>query len=112
MMPIVMPRTAIVKGYCPPQPYFPLQSSCAATNRCTAVHRRNIHTRRSLHGGAGLDPHRRIAVGGERRQDLRGMGGVARLDRDVELGALGRHVEEQAAVIDLQDISSKHAEPG
>src|ERR1700675_3229449 len=107
MMPIVMPRAAIAEGYCPPQPYFPSQSSCAATNRCAAARRRNIHTRRSLHGGAGLDAHRMIAVGGERRQDFRGMRGVTRLDRHVELGALGRNIEEQAAVIDLQDVGAE-----
>src|ERR1039458_3571568 len=87
MIPIVMPRAAIVKGYCPPQPYFSSPSYCTVINRCAAVRRRNIHTRRSLHGGAGLDAHRLIAVGGERRQDFRGVGGVARLDRHVELGA-------------------------
>src|SRR5665811_1777045 len=111
MMPIVMPHAAIVKGYCPPKPYFSAQWSCAATNRCATSHRRNIHTRRSLDGGAGFDAHRRIAVGGERRQDFRGMGGVARLDRHVELGAFGRHVEEQPAVIDLQDVGAERAEP-
>src|ERR1019366_8859070 len=99
MIPIVMPRAAIVKGYCPPQPYFSAQWSCAATNRCAAVRRRNIHTRASLHGGGGVDAHRLIAVGGERPQDFRSVGGVARLDRHVELGAFGRHVEEQPAVV-------------
>ena len=39
------------------------------------------------------------------------MRGVARLDRDVELGALGRHVEEQAAVVDFQDVRAELAEP-
>src|SRR6185437_4647624 len=40
------------------------------------------------------------------------MRGVTRLDGDVELGALGRHVEQQPAVIDLKDIGAEFAEPG
>ncbi len=65
-----------------------------------------------FHRRAGLDAHRLIAVGGERGHDFLGVRGVARLDRHVELGALGRHVEEQPAVIDLQNIGAERAEPG
>src|SRR5450631_1872577 len=104
MIGTVIPRATIMKGYCPPEPYFSLPLDDTVTNPCAARRRRNIHTRRSLHRTAGLDAHRRIAVGGERRQDVAGVRGVARFDRDVELGALGRHVEEQPAVIDSQDI--------
>ena len=38
------------------------------------------------------------------------MRGIARLDRHVELGALGRHVEKQPAVIDLEDVGAELAE--
>ena len=62
---------------------------------------------RSLHRHAGLDVRRRIAVGGQRAQDIFDMGGVARLDGDVELGALGRHIEQQPAVLDFQDVGAK-----
>ena len=67
---------------------------------------------RLFHRVAGLDPHRRKAIGRERRQDLLGMRGVARLDRDVEPRALGRHVEEQPPVIDFEDIGAELAERG
>ena len=40
------------------------------------------------------------------------MGAVAGLDRDIELGALGRHIEKQPAVIDLQDVDAELPEPG
>ena len=40
------------------------------------------------------------------------MRAVARLDGDVELGALGRHVEKQPAVVDFQDVDAKLPEPG
>ena len=65
-------------------PDLPAQSSAAEL-----VHRR-----------AGLDRHRLIAFARQRRQDVLGVRGVARLDRDVELGALGRHVEQQPVVIE------------
>jgi hypothetical protein len=39
------------------------------------------------------------------------MHGVARLDGDVELGPLGRHVEEQPAMLDLEDIGAELAQP-
>src|SRR4051812_40698792 len=38
------------------------------------------------------------------------MGGIARLDRDVELGALCRYIEKQAAVVDLENIRAKLAQ--
>ena len=67
---------------------------------------------RSLQRAARFDVHRLIAVGGERSQDIGGVRGVARLDGHIELGALGRHVKEQAAVIDFENIGAEFAEPG
>ena len=37
---------------------------------------------------------------------------VARFHRDVELGALGRHVEEEPAVLDSENVGTELAEPG
>ena len=59
-----------------------------------------------------LHAHGLVAVGGERAKNVLGVKGVARLHGDIELGALGRHVEKQAMVIDRQDIGAKlFAEP-
>src|SRR5215468_3215427 len=64
----------------------------------------------SLHGGRRLDPHRLKTFRLERGQYFLDMGAVAGLDRDIELGALGRHVEEQPVVIDFEDVDAKLAQ--
>src|SRR5262245_57760798 len=69
-------------------------------------------TRISRHGVAGLDAHRRIAVGIERIENVVGVLAVAGLDGDVEPRALGRHVEEQPLVVDLEDVGAEMCEPG
>src|SRR5262249_16567580 len=65
---------------------------------------------RSFHRGAAWHAHRRIARSRERLKNLFGMRGVARLDGDVELGALGRNVEEQPMMIDGENIGAERAE--
>src|SRR5262245_5940583 len=64
-----------------------------------------------LQRGRRFDPRRLIALLGERRENLLAVGAVAGLDGDVEPRALGRHVEKQAAMIDLEDVGTKLAEP-
>ena len=83
-------------------------------SRATADHVPDIASRRKPYSiaVAGLDPHRRIALALAARAKISSrMRAVARLDRDVELGALGRHVEEQPAVVDLEDVGAELAEP-
>src|SRR4051812_48121556 len=63
-----------------------------------------------LHRVAGRDPHRRKPLRLEHGEDFRRMRRVANLDGDVEPRALGRHVEEQSPVIDLEDIGAEPAE--
>src|SRR5688572_17851402 len=63
-----------------------------------------------LHRGPGLDAHGFIALPLEHREDLVGMRTTTRLHGDVELRALGRNVEEPAAVIDLKDVDAEIAE--
>ena len=36
---------------------------------------------------------------------------IARLHRHVELGALGRHVEKQPAMVDFENVGAELAEP-
>src|SRR5215212_927832 len=60
---------------------------------------------------ARIDALRTIAFPRQSARDVVGMRGVARLDRNIEFGALGRHVEEQPAVIDLQDIGTELTQP-
>ena len=48
---------------------------------------------------------------GQRLEDLGGMLRVAGLDRHVDRHALGGHVEEQAAVRDLEDVGAELPEP-
>jgi hypothetical protein len=38
------------------------------------------------------------------------MGGVARFNRHIKLGPLGRHVEEQPAMVDFQDVGAKRSD--
>ena len=63
-----------------------------------------------FHRVAGRDPHRRKTFSLEHRENFLRMRGVAGLDRDVEPRALGRHVEEQPPVIDLEDVGAEPAE--
>src|SRR5258708_16086299 len=67
---------------------------------------------RSLHHGRGIDPHRLEAVIREDLEDVLSMRPVARFHRDVELGALGRHVEEEPAVPHAENVGAELAEPG
>ena len=76
-----------------------------------SARRNGIRQTTLLHRIAGIDPHRVIAVRRERRDDLLGMGAVARLDRHVEPRALGRHIEKQPLVIDFEDIGAELAQP-
>src|ERR1700747_1109228 len=67
---------------------------------------------RSLHHGCGIDPHRLEAVIREDLEDVLPMRSVARFHRDVELGALGRHVEEEPVVLHAENVGAELAEPG
>src|SRR5215813_8158603 len=58
----------------------------------------------SIHGGGGFDPLRLVAALLEGGQDGVGMGAVARFHRDIDARPLGRHVEEQPLVVDLEDV--------
>src|SRR5580704_14676506 len=65
----------------------------------------------SLQSGTALDPHRPIAFVHKRAKYLLGMGAVARLHGDVELGALGRYIEKQPVMIDPENIGAEFTEP-
>src|SRR5262245_26055239 len=65
----------------------------------------------SIHGGGGLDALRLVAAMLKGGEDGVGMGAVARFHRNVDARALGRHVEKQPLVIDLEDVGAKLAEP-
>src|SRR5436309_388123 len=74
---------------------------------------RNRNTKNtSFHSDRRLDSLRLEAFRLERGQNFLDMGAVSGLDRDVDLGALGRHIEEQPVVIDLQNIGAERSEPG
>src|SRR5262245_18640686 len=64
-----------------------------------------------FHSRRCLDSDRLIALPLERRQDLLDVRPVARLDGHIESRPLGRDVEEQAVVIDLQNVDTELAEP-
>src|SRR6516165_1807124 len=64
-----------------------------------------------LQDSAALHAHRLVAVRGKPPEDLLGVSGISGLHRNIELGTLGRHVEEQPVVIDRQDIGGKLTEP-
>ncbi len=66
---------------------------------------------RSAQRRAAFHADRLIAVVGERAKNRVGVGAVARLHRDVELGALGRHVEKQPMMLDAENIGAELAEP-
>src|SRR6266545_1581573 len=66
----------------------------------------------SFHGDRRLDSLRLEAFRLESGQDFLYMGAVSGLDRDIDLGALGRHIEEQPVVIDLEDVGAELTEPG
>src|SRR5262249_25325228 len=66
----------------------------------------------SLQRAGGVDPGGLIAFRGERAENFLPVLLVAGFHRDVELGALGRHVEEQPAVLDLENVGAGVAEPG
>src|SRR5205807_8501854 len=53
---------------------------------------------------------RREAAFVERPDDLADMAGIARLDDDIDLGELHRHVVEEALVIDLDDVAAALAD--
>src|SRR5271156_5981760 len=67
--------------------------------------------RRSLERRAAGHAHRGKAVVPEHAKNLLGMAAVACLHGHVELGALGRHVEEQPVMIDTENIGAAFAEP-
>ena len=102
----------------PPPPAAPRPHTMPPVRRPLRIHtacRRSAagnSSRAHIHRIAGLDARRLIAVLLESREDLVGMRAVARLDRHVEARALRRHVEEQAPVVDLEDVGAELAEPG
>src|SRR5262249_40583445 len=65
----------------------------------------------SIHGGGGFDALRLVAPMLEGRQDGVGMAAVVRLHRNVEARALGRDVEKQPLVIDLENVGAELAKP-
>ena len=64
-----------------------------------------------LHGLRRFDAHRLQAVVSELLHNLFSMRAVARFDRDIEPGALCRHIEKQPSVVDLEDIGPKLPQP-
>src|SRR5262249_57775379 len=56
-------------------------------------------------------PHRLKALALEHLEDLLPMRPVARLHRDVELGDLCRHIEEEPPMLDPEDVGAELAEP-
>ena len=85
------------------------QQAHAADPHTPRASRRASAARRDLGGrrerGTRQQPHRQT-VRRQRRDDLADMRRVARLDHDIDLGELHRNVEEQALVIDFEDVSA------
>ena len=82
--------------------FFDIHRSIRATAQ-SRVAKRTFAARtasRLLHRGAARHADRRIAGCRERRKNLFGVRGIARLHGDVELRALGGNVEEQPMMID------------
>src|ERR1700674_1490180 len=72
---------------------------------------RNPVARMSLQCRAAFPPPRPITVVPQRAKNLLGVQAVPRFHGDVELGALGRNVEEQPMMFDAENIGAKLAEP-
>src|SRR5262249_32462116 len=66
----------------------------------------------SFHHGCCIDPDRLETFALEGLEDLLAMRAIACLYGDVELRTLRRHVEEQAAVFDSENISAELSQPG
>src|SRR5262245_14474346 len=66
----------------------------------------------SFHHGCGIDPYRLEALALERLEDLLPVRTIARFHRNVDLGALRRHVEEQPAVLYAENVGAKLAQSG
>src|SRR5262245_11230526 len=60
----------------------------------------------------GIDPGRLVTLRLQGLKYLLPVRLVAGLDRDVELGAFRRHVQEQPPVLDLENVGAELAEPG
>src|SRR6202790_2858263 len=65
----------------------------------------------ALERRAAFHPHRLVTVVRQSAKNFLGVGAVSRLHGHVELGALGRNVEEQAGMIDAENIGAELAQP-
>src|SRR5262249_32896700 len=70
------------------------------------------HFAPSFHHGCCVDPDRLETFALKGLEDLLAMQAIARLYRDVELCALRRHVKEQPAVFDTENIGCELSQPG
>src|SRR5216684_7572856 len=77
----------------------------------TSAMRSSFSRKMSLHRGRGVDPHRLVAFRLQRVENLLPLDLAAGFHRDVELGSLGRHVEKEPAMVDLENVGAELAEP-
>src|SRR5262249_9329587 len=69
------------------------------------------HVLPSFHHSRSIDPYRLETIALERLENLLAVRATARFHCDVELGAFRRHVEEQAAVLDCENVGAEPAQP-
>src|SRR6266508_4638609 len=81
-------------------------SCCLSSMRCSTS-----GVQRLLHRGRGIDPYRLVALRLQCLENPPSMRPVARFHRDVQLGALRRHVEEQPAMVDLENVGAELPQP-